>query len=61
LKDLVKQLVGFGSQKYDSNLTIDPFGDFWELKAKGGVLGRKNMRVYFKFDKTENAVVVLCT
>ena len=61
LKDLVKQLVGFGRQAYESNLTIAPFGDFWELKAKGGVLGRKNMRVYFKFDKGANDVVVLHT
>lgn len=61
LKDQVKQLVGFGRQDYQSNLTIAPFGDYWELKAKGGVLGRKNMRVYFKFDKKANDVVVLCT
>ena len=28
LKDLIKQLVDFGSRKYESNLTIAQFGDF---------------------------------
>ena len=61
LKDLLKQLVGFGRQDYESQLKIVPFGDFWELKAKGGILGRKNMRVYFRFQSAANEVVVLHT
>ena len=61
VKDLLKQLVGFGRREYESNLTIAPFGEFWELKEKGGVLGRKNIRVYFRFDSEANEVVVLHT
>ena len=61
LKDLVKQLVGVGRKEYESHLNIGPFGDFWELKEKGGTLGRKNMRVYFRFDSNVNDVVVLHT
>lgn len=61
VKDLVKQLVGFGRQEYESQLRIEKFGDFWELKEKGGVLGKKNIRVYFKDNIAENEIVVLST
>jgi len=57
----LEELVGFGQRQYESNLSIAPFGDFWELKAKGGTLGRKNMRVYFRHDDKNNDIVVLHT
>lgn len=61
VKDLEKQLVGFGKREFDSNLSIKQFGDFWELREKGGVLGRINLRVYFKFHEEANAIVILHT
>lgn len=61
MKDLEKQLVGFGRRDFDSNLRIEQIGEFWELKDKGGTLGRKNMRVYFAFDTECNDVVILAT
>ena len=61
IKDQVRQLVGFGIKRYESNLTIAPFGDFWELKDKGGTLGRKNVRVYFAFNSELNKIIVLHT
>jgi len=61
VKDLLKQLVGFGSQTYDQMIRIEPFGDFWKFKEKGGVLGKINLRVYFAHVKSRNEVVLLLT
>jgi len=61
VKDHVKQLVGFGRKEFDTSITIAPFGEFWELKIKGGVLGKKNIRVYFKHHQSANEIVVLHT
>jgi hypothetical protein len=59
--DLVKQLTGFGVRQFESNLRIEPLGDFWELKDKGGVLRRLNVRVYFAHVDQRNEIVVLST
>ena len=59
VKDLLKQLVGFGSQSYDKMIHVEPIGDFWEFKEKGGVLGKINLRVYFAHIKSRNEVVLL--
>ena len=61
VKDLIKQLVGFGRREFESNLKIGPFGDYWELKDKGGTLGKINIRVYFAFESDLNKIVVLHT
>ena len=57
--DLIKQLVGFGSRRFASELRIEQFGDFWELKDKGGVLGKKNIRIYFAHESDLNEIVIL--
>ena len=57
--DFVKQLVGFGSRRYDRTMRIEALGDFWELKEKGGVLGRINVRIYFAFVEANNQVILL--
>jgi len=57
--DLIKQLVGFGQRKFETLLRIEQFHDFWELKDKGGVLGKKNIRVYFAIDDDANEVIIL--
>ncbi len=59
VSDLVKQLVGFGRREFDSHLVYRQVGEFWELKDKGGTLGKINVRVYFKFDDKKNEIVVL--
>lgn len=57
--DLVRQLVGFGVQRFETSLTIEKIQDFWELKDKGGVLGKINLRVYFAHVVDRNEIVVL--
>lgn len=59
MTDLIKQLSGFGRREYESELRIEKFHEFWELKDKGGVLGRKNVRIYFSHEQDINEIVVL--
>lgn len=40
-------------------LSIDKIEDFYELRDKGGPLGRMNVRVFYLIDKKPRAVVVL--
>lgn len=57
ITDLVKQLADFGAAGGVPG--VEPFGDFWELKAKGGILGKINTRIYFADLKEQREVVVL--
>lgn len=61
VKDLLRQLVGFAAREFESNLTLASFEEFWELKEKGGILGKINLRVYFMFNQAGNEIVVLHT
>ena len=47
IKEVLKRLVDFGDKDELSDLSIEPIGSFWELREKGGILGRINLRVYF--------------
>jgi hypothetical protein len=47
ITDVLRRLVDFGDKDELSDLSIEPIGSFWELKEKGGILGRINLRVYF--------------
>jgi hypothetical protein len=59
--DLIKQLVGFGAKQFKTALTIEKIQEFWELKDKGGVLRKLNVRVYFAHVVERNEIVVLST
>jgi hypothetical protein len=56
---LVKRLDGFGNPKETSDLSIRQFGDFWELRLKGGFFKRINLRIYFAHVAERNEIVVL--
>ncbi|HZZ29328.1 MAG TPA: hypothetical protein VFE46_15130 [Pirellulales bacterium] len=61
IKDHLKELTGFGARKFTTQLRIAPFEEFWELKEKGGVLGRKNIRIYFFHDTDDSDIILLMT
>lgn len=58
---IVKRLSDFGDRQATSDLSIKPFGDFWELRLKGGFVKNLNLRIYFAFIADRNEVVVLKT
>jgi hypothetical protein len=39
--------------------SVDAIEDFYELRDKGGVLGKLNVRIFFHLDKQHSAIVVL--
>lgn len=47
IKEILERLVDFGDKEELSDLSIEPIGSFWELREKGGILGRINLRIYF--------------
>lgn len=57
----VRRLSEFGDLKSTADLDIKQINDFWELRLKGGFLGRKNIRIYFAFVAERHEVVVLMT
>lgn len=56
---LVKRLAGFGNPAETADLSIRKFGEFWELRLKGGFLKRINLRIYFAYVAERREVVVL--
>jgi hypothetical protein len=57
----VQRLGEFGDLMATADLDLKQIGDFWELRLKGGFLGKKNIRVYFAFVRKRREVVVLMT
>ncbi len=54
--EIIKRLADFGNREATADLDIQPFGDFWELRLKGGFLRKLNLRIYFAF---QGEVIVL--
>jgi hypothetical protein len=42
-----------------STVDIRPFSEFFELRDKGGILGKINIRVYFAIIKEKRAIAIL--
>jgi len=58
IKGILKRLTDFGNDEELSDLRIEPIEDFGELKEKGGVLGKINLRIYFGAEPEDKEVVV---
>ena len=56
--EILKRLVDFGNQEELGDLDIEPIDSFYELKEKGGILGRINLRLYFGTRKEKQELVV---
>ncbi|MCX7427687.1 MAG: hypothetical protein NTW96_18920 [Planctomycetia bacterium] len=56
--DVLKRLVDFGNPAATGDLDIKPIRSFHELREKGGILGRINLRVYFGVVSEEGELVV---
>ena len=57
--ELVKQLADFNDPAAVADLRIEPIEDFYELKDKGGLLGKINLRIYFGYFPKLNEIVVV--
>jgi hypothetical protein len=57
--DLVKALASEPDPSHPSMVTVEAVDDFFELKDKGGVLGKINLRVYFMIDRQAKVLCIL--
>jgi hypothetical protein len=58
---ILKRLVDFGNDEELSDLKIEQISSFWELKEKGGILGKINLRIFFGTIPEERELVVAKT
>jgi len=58
---ILKRLVDFGNLDELSDLDIEPIESFYELKEKGGILGKINLRIYFGTFPDERELVIVKT
>lgn len=57
--DLFKALASEPDPTHPVTVTVETIENYYELKDKGGVLGKINLRVYFTVFEKERAIVVL--
>jgi hypothetical protein len=57
--DLLRTLASEADPRRAVCVTVEPVEDFFELKDKGGVLGKINLRVFFVVVDEERVILVL--
>lgn len=57
--DLVRALASDPDPTHPATVTVEAIEDFYELKDKGGILGKINLRVYFTVHPKERAIIIL--
>lgn len=57
----VKDLAQEVDPTHSETQTVEKVEDYFELKDKGGILRKKNIRVFFGVDKPNQAIIVLGT
>lgn len=55
----VKELAREDDPSHCSTVSVDQIDDYFELRDKGGVLGKINVRVFFGICKKDRAIVIL--
>jgi len=57
--DLFRSLASEKDPTHPVTVTVEAIEDFYELKDKGGILGKISLRVYFTVSPHDAAIVVL--
>lgn len=57
--DQLRALARERSPTHPHTVSVDAVEDFWELREKGGPLGKINVRVFFIVDPNRKMIVVL--
>lgn len=58
IKDQIRELARSKDPARPATLSVESIGDFYELREKGGPLGKKNVRVYFSIVGTKSIVIL---
>lgn len=59
VKDQIRDLAAQEDPTHPLTLRVEKIEDFYELKEKGGPLGKTNLRVFFTIDKEKRIIVLL--
>ena len=59
LRMQVQELARHKSPTHSEILSIRKIGECWELRDKGGVLGKLNVRLFFGIDADNRRIVIL--
>src|ERR1035437_8545994 len=59
LSDQVRFLAEQSDPTHPVGLSVDAVEDFYELREKGGPLGKLNVRLFFFLDKRRKRIVIL--
>jgi len=55
----VKELARERDPTHSQTVSVRSIEDYHELRDKGGILGKKNVRIFFGMDKAKQAIVIL--
>jgi len=55
----VRELARHGDPTHSETLDIRPVGDLHELRQKGGILGKLNVRVFYLVSRSNRTIVIL--
>jgi hypothetical protein len=55
----IQELAREDDPSHSRTASVDQVQDFFELREKGGILGKKNVRIFFGLDKSKQAIVIL--
>jgi hypothetical protein len=55
----VRELAGQEDPSRSATIDIRPVGDMYELRDKGGILGKINVRVFYYVSATPRTIVIL--
>ncbi len=57
--DLVRALASEPDPTHPMTVTVETVEDFYELKDKGGVLGKINLRIYFVVERRDKTILII--
>lgn len=56
---LIKDVATEGDPTHSTTQSVDAIDDYHELRDKGGILGRINLRIFFYVDKKRSVMLIL--
>jgi hypothetical protein len=55
----VRELAGHDDPTHSATIDIRPVGDLFEIRDKGGILGKINVRVFYFVSRVNRTIVIL--
>jgi hypothetical protein len=58
-KDLVRELAREEHPTHPRSVSVDQVEDFYEIRDKGGILGKINLRIFFSIEVDYKTILIL--